>query len=64
MSPDATPEQPADFGNITLKELDRDLLNLHLPEIDIVATEEECAAMYRPGEYEQMQKRIRDSLAD
>jgi hypothetical protein len=57
MSVDPTPEQPADpRHNITTKELDRDLINLHLPEIDLVATDEECAAMYPPGIYKQMMK--------
>ncbi|QKG55034.1 hypothetical protein [Hymenobacter sp. BRD67] len=44
--------------NITAKELDRDLLNLHLPEIDLIATDEECEAMYPPGVYRQMMKQI------
>jgi len=55
--PTPTPEQPADpRHNITAKELDRDLINLHLPEIDLIATDEECAAMYPPGVYAQMLK--------
>lgn len=52
-----TPEQPANLRhNITAQELDRDLINLHLPEIDLIATDEECAAMYPPGVYAQMLK--------
>jgi hypothetical protein len=42
--------------NITAKELDRDLINLHLSEVDMIATEEECAALYAPGVFEQMMK--------
>jgi hypothetical protein len=42
--------------NITAKELDRDLINLQLSEIDMIATEEECAALYAPGVFEQMMK--------
>ena len=59
MSTESTPllEQPADqHHNITVKELDRDLINLHLPEIDLNAPDEECAAMYPPGVYAQMLK--------
>ena len=48
--------------NITAKEIDRDLINLHLPELDLIATDEECAALYPPGVYKQMQADIqRDS---
>lgn len=55
--PTPTPEQPADpHHNITAKELDRGLINLHLPEIDLIATDQECAAMYPPGFYAQMLK--------
>lgn len=54
-----TPDEPVDLGhNITAQELDRDLLNLNLPVIDLIATEEECEAMYPPGVYKQMMKEI------
>lgn len=59
MSTEPTPtlEQPADpRHNITARELDRDLINLHLPEVDLIATDEECAAMYSPGVYAQILK--------
>ena len=53
--PISTLEQPADpRHNITVKELDRDLINLHLPEIHLIATDEECAALYPPSVYAQM----------
>jgi hypothetical protein len=44
--------------NITAKEIDHDLLNLNLPEIDLIANEQECEAMYPPGVYQQMMKEI------
>lgn len=54
-----TPDEPFDpRHNITSKELDRDLLNLHLPEIDLIASDEECEAMYPPGVYRQMMKAL------
>lgn len=54
-----TPGEPFDpRHHITTKELDRDLLNLHLPEIDLIATEQECEAMYPPGVYQQMMKEL------
>jgi hypothetical protein len=56
-----TPDEPVDPGhNIIAKELDRDLLNLNLPVIDLIATEEECEAMYPPGVCQQMMKEIRE----
>jgi len=61
MSTEPTPtlEQPVDpCHNITAREIDRDLINLHLPEVDLIATDEECAAMYRPGFYAQMFKEL------
>ena len=55
----STPSEPFDpRHNITAKEIDRDLLNLNLPEIDLIATEQECEAMYPPGVYQQMMKEI------
>jgi hypothetical protein len=54
-----TPNEPFDpRHNITDKEIDRDLLNLTLPAIDLIATEEECEALYSPGVYQQMMKEI------
>lgn len=59
MTTNPTSGEPFDpRHNITAKELDRDLLNLHLPEIDLIATEQECEAMYPPGVYQQMMKEI------
>lgn len=53
------PDEPVDPShNITAQELGRDLLNLNLPVIDLVATEEECEAMYPPGVYKRMMKKI------
>ncbi|WP_310395364.1 recombinase family protein [Hymenobacter sp.] len=37
------------YPNLTDQELGRDVINLFLPEIDLVASDEECAAMYLPG---------------
>jgi hypothetical protein len=46
MNTEPTPKQPADpHHNSTAKELDRDLINLHLPKIYLIATDEECAAI-------------------
>ncbi|TDN39845.1 hypothetical protein E4631_23295 [Hymenobacter sp. UV11] len=54
-----TPNEPVSpEHNITTQELDRDLLNLNLPVIDLIATEEECEAMYPPGVYKRMMKEI------
>ena len=56
---DTTPDEPFDpRHNITAKELDHDLLNLHLPEADLIATDEECAALYPPGVYQQLLQEI------
>lgn len=56
-----TPDEPFDpRHNITAKELDRDLITLNLPAIDLIATEEECEAMYPPGVYQQMMKRMEE----
>lgn len=56
---DSTPSEPFDSRhNITVEEIDRNLLNLNLPEIDLIATEQECEAMYLPGVYQQMMKEI------
>jgi hypothetical protein len=53
------PDEPVDPShNITAQELGRDLLNLNLPVIDLIATEEECEAMYPPGVYKRMMKEI------
>jgi len=53
------PDEPVDLNhNITAQELDRDLINLNLPVIDLIATEDECEAMYPPGVYKQMMKEI------
>ena len=46
--PNAKPPRP----NISDQELGRDLLNLHLPEVDLVASDAECAAMYPAGVYD------------
>ncbi len=52
-------EEPYNLNhNISTKEIDRDLINLHLPEQDLIASAEECAALYPPGEYEQMIKSL------
>jgi hypothetical protein len=46
--------------NITDKELDRDIVNLHLPELDsYVATDEELRALYAPGEYDRMMEEFK-----
>lgn len=37
------------YGNITARELDRDLVNLHLPEADLVSSREEAEASSAPG---------------
>jgi hypothetical protein len=47
--------------NISDKELDRDIVNLQLPDVDLIASDEECAAMYPKGVYEDM---ISSILAD
>lgn len=53
----STEQSPADpRHNITAQELARDVLSLHLPARDLVATDEECAALYAPGVYEQLLK--------
>lgn len=53
------PDEPFDpRHNITAKEIDRDLVNLNLPAIDLIATDEECEAMYPPGVYKQMMESI------
>lgn len=50
-----TPDEPFDpRHNIRAKEIDRDLINLNLPAIDLIAKEEECEAVYPPGVYKQM----------
>jgi hypothetical protein len=60
MSPETDPESTASIlpklnYNITDKELDRDIINLHLPEPDsYVATDEELRALYPLGEYDRM----------
>jgi hypothetical protein len=40
--------------NISERELDRDLVNLHLPEANLIASDDECAAMYPKGVYASM----------
>lgn len=46
--------------NITNKELDRDIVNLHLPEPDsYVATDDELRALYAPGEYDRMMEQFK-----
>lgn len=55
----STPDESFDpRHNVTAKEVDRDLINLSLPVIDLIATEEECEAMYPPGVYQQMMVKI------
>ena len=56
------PDEPFDpRHNIKAKELDRDLINLNLPEADLIATEQECEAMYPYGVYQQMMDSISGS---
>ena len=46
--------------SITDKELDRDIVNLHLPEPDsYVATDDELRALYAPGEYDRMMEEFK-----
>lgn len=54
--PEAVAPVPPELTyNITDKELDRDIVNLHLPEPDsYVATDEELRALYAPGKYDRM----------
>ena len=53
------PDEPSDpRSNSTAKEPDRDLTNLNLPAIDLLATAEECEALYPPGVYKQLIDRI------
>ncbi|QIL78446.1 hypothetical protein [Hymenobacter sp. HDW8] len=64
MSLNPAPEErpavpPGLYGNITEKELDRDIRNLQLPEADsLFATEEELRAMYPPGDFERLQEEL------
>lgn len=51
-TPDSNLKTPR--PNISDKELDRDLVNLHLPDVDLIASDAECAAMYPPGVYDDM----------
>ncbi|GAB3879654.1 hypothetical protein GCM10028824_43430 [Hymenobacter segetis] len=47
--------------NISDKELDRDIINLHLPEPDnYIATDEELRALYLPGEYDRMMEEFKN----
>jgi len=49
------PEWP--YGNITPKELDRDIINLHLPEPDFYFfTDNEINKLYRPGFLENLRR--------
>jgi hypothetical protein len=61
--PDEMPAVPPGwYDNITEKELDRDILNLQLPEADsLFATEEELRAMYPPGDFDRMQQELTNS---
>ena len=60
-----TPDESFDpHYNITAKELDRDLIDLNLSVIDLIATEQECEAMYPPGVYQQMMRQILGRKAD
>ncbi|GAB2470078.1 hypothetical protein GCM10011375_40770 [Hymenobacter qilianensis] len=52
------PTEPCSFPNLTDRELDRDVVNLFLPEIDLFATDEELAAMYPPGDWARMQREL------
>ena len=55
------PIPPALDYNITDKELDRDIINLHLPEANsYVATDEALRALYPPGEYDRMMAEFKD----
>jgi hypothetical protein len=49
-SPAAAPKPSR--PNISDKELDRDIVNLNLPEVDLIASDDECAAMYPKGAYD------------
>lgn len=54
-----TPDESFDpRHNVTAKKSDRDLLKLNQPVIDLIATEEECEAMYPLCVYQQMMNRI------
>ena len=59
--PDETPAVPPGLNhNISDKELDRDIINLHLPEPDsYIATDEELRALYLPGEYDRMMEEFK-----
>jgi len=51
------PEWP--YGNITTRELDRDIINLHLPEPDsYFFTDEEINRLYRPGFLDELRRGI------
>lgn len=59
--PEAVASVPPELNyTITNKELDRDIVNLHLPEPDsYVATDEELRALYSPGEYDRMMEELK-----
>ncbi|GAB3840686.1 hypothetical protein [Hymenobacter jeollabukensis] len=54
-TPDPEEEPTVPSHNITDKELDRDLINLHLPEPDsYIGTEAELRKLYGSEEYDRM----------
>ncbi|WP_460584020.1 hypothetical protein [Hymenobacter arcticus] len=46
---EADPAGPYSYPNLTTKELDRDIVNLFLPEIDLLAQPGELERLYSPG---------------
>jgi hypothetical protein len=53
-STEAAPTGPYSYPNLTTKELDRDILNLFLPELDLLAQPGELERLYPPGTWDDL----------